>query len=126
MVTANKQRALTALLTSKTRVEAAEKAGLDPRTLRRYFETDREFAEAYRRELSKLIDDAAAQAKLALSPTLSTLQDITADTDQPGNVRVSAGRAVLEFALRLIEQADVVSKLDALEGQLMGGGENNV
>ncbi len=124
-MTPSKQRALAALLASRTQIEAAEMAHLDPRTLRRYLQ-DPDFAEAYRQELAKLIDDAAAQAKRALCPTLGTLQKITEDTDQPGNVRVSAGRAVLEFGLRLIEQADIVSKLDKLENQLMGGGESDV
>ncbi len=116
-MTVNKQRALTALLTSRTQAEAAQAAGLDPRTIRRYFE-DKEFAEAYKRELSGLIDDAAAQAKKALCPTLGTLQEITSDSDQPGSVRVSAGRAVMEFGLRLIEQADIVQRLDELERQI--------
>ncbi len=119
-MTASKQRALAALLTSRTQAEAAQAAHIDSRTLRRYLQ-DPDFAEAYKRELAKLIDDAAAQAKRALCPTLGTLQEITADTDQPGSVRVSAARAVLEFGLRLIEQSDILTKLDKLESQLMGG-----
>ncbi len=122
-MTANKQRALTALLTSRTQAEAAQAAGLDPRTLRRYL-ADTEFANEYKRALAELVDAAAAQVKRALCPTLGTLQEITADTNQPGSVRVSAARAVLEFGLKLVEQADIISKLDKLESQLMGGGEN--
>ena len=119
-MTANKQRALIALLTSKTQAEAAQAAGLDPRTIRRYME-DEEFVSEYKRQLAGMIDAAADQAKRALCPTLGTLQDITADEGQPGNIRVSAGRAVLEFGLKLIEQADVLARLDELEKQVENG-----
>ncbi len=119
-MTPSKQRALAALLASRSQIEAAEMAHLDPRTLRRYLQ-DPDFAETYRRELAKLIDSAAAQAKRALCPTLGTLQEITKDAGQPGSVRVSAARAVLEFGIKLIEQSDILTKLDKLENQLMGG-----
>lgn len=46
-MTSNEERALSALLTSKTKLEAAEKAGITDRTMRRYFENP-EFCQRYR------------------------------------------------------------------------------
>ena len=110
-MTTNQQRALTALLTCRTRRDAARAAGLDPRTVRRYFE-DAEFVAAYKRELSGLIDDAAAQAKRALSPALGVLQEITEDAAQPASARISAARCILEYGLRLTEIADILQELE--------------
>lgn len=90
-------------------------------TLKRYL-NDYEFQREYQKAISALIAEAAAQAKQSLSPALSTLREVMQDADQNGQVRVSAARSLLEYGLRLTEQADVLARLDELERQI--GGEN--
>ena len=110
----NKQKAIAALLTCKTKEQAAEKAGISSRTLRTYFE-DPAFLQAYRNAFGSLIDEATRHAQQTISPALDTLSEIMQDADISHAARVSAARAALEFTLRLIEVNDIVPRLEALE-----------
>lgn len=56
-MTPSEERALSALLTSKTKLEAAEKAGITDRTLRRYFENP-EFCQRVREAFVAVSQDA--------------------------------------------------------------------
>lgn len=114
-MTPGKERALQALLTQPTKTAAAEAANISPRTLRTYL-ADSEFQAAYRAALSGLIDDAATQAKRALSPALSTLQEIVEDSEQPASARIQASRSLLEYGLRLTEINDILRKLEGIDG----------
>lgn len=91
-------------------------------TLKRYLNDD-EFQQEYKKAVSGLIADAAAQAKQSLRPALSTLREVMEDAEQNGQVRVSAARSILGYGLKLTEQADVLSRLDELERQI--GGDTN-
>ena len=118
-MTASQNRALAALLTSKSRTEAAKKAGVTTRTLQNYF-SDSDFVAAYRAAFSDLLADATKQGQQSLSPALSTLQDILEDETAPPATRISAARAILEFSIKLTEQYDLVQRINALEGRIEG------
>lgn len=121
-MTPSKQKALAALLTSPTKKAAAEKAGINERTLRDYFK-DSEFLEEYNRAFAGVVQDATRAAQQTLQPAISTLKEILEDGDETGQVRVSAARSVLEYGMKLTEQADILARLDDLERQL--GGDPN-
>lgn len=110
----NKERALAALLTQPTKERAAEAAGIDSRTLRRYL-SDPEFQEAYKAAFSGLVTDATRQAQQSLSPALSTLREIVEDNEQTATVRIQAARSLLEYGLRLTEITDILCDLEAAE-----------
>lgn len=114
ILTPSKQKALTALLTHKTKVDAARAVGIDPKTLRRYFD-DPDFQEAYKKAFGSLVEDAAREAQQAISPALSTLREIVEDRDEQAPARVQACRAILESAMKLTERIDVLSRLTELE-----------
>lgn len=120
-MTSKQTRALQALLTCPTQAAAAKAAGIGLTTLKRYLSDD-DFQQEYKKAVSGLIADAAAQAKQSLSPALSTLREVMQDADQNGQVRVSAARSILEYGLKLTEQADVLARLDELEAAI--GGEH--
>lgn len=111
------QKALLALLTQPTRERAASAAGVSPKTLRRYMESP-EFQREYRAAFSSLVSDAARQAQQTLSPALTTLRQIMEDSEQNGQIRVSAARSLLEFGLKATEQLDIMERLTALEEAL--------
>ena len=115
-MTASQNRALAALLTSKSRTEAAKKAGVTTRTLQNYF-SDSDFVAAYRAAFSDLLADATKHGQQSLSPALSTLQDILEDETAPPATRISAARAILEFSLKLTEQFDLDQRLTELENR---------
>ena len=98
-MTESKRKAIAALLTSKTRKEAAEKAGITDRTLRSYF-SDSEFVNAYKEAFSEVIEDATRQAQQSIAPA-----------------RISAARATLEYSLKMTETLDILGQLKELEAQ---------
>ena len=113
-MTPNKEKALVALLTHKTKNEAAAAAGITSRTLRDYF-NDPEFQNAYKSAFGNMVEDATRQAQQTINPALSTLREIIEDGEEPATTRVQACKAALEYALRLTEQFDVLEQLKNLE-----------
>lgn len=112
-MTQRKEKALQALLVSRTKAEAAEIAGIGQSTLRAYLR-DPEFSERYRQACGDMLRDAAQQARQGISTALEALQEIT---EAPGNpqARIMAARSTLEFALKLEERVDFLERLEALE-----------
>ena len=113
-MTPNEDRALSALLTSKTKLEAAEKAGITDRTMRRYFENP-EFCQRYREAFAGVIEDATRQAQALLMPALSTLQTVMEDEEIPAQARITAAKSIIDYSLKLTEQADILEQLRELE-----------
>lgn len=122
IVTPKKTKALAALLNSPTRAAAAKAAGVGETTLRSWLRDDAEFKQAYRDALGELMETANARAKKRLVMALDVLADVMYHGEN-GQVRVSAARSTLEYALRLndvVEDerriADLEAMLDKLEG----------
>lgn len=114
MLTAKMQQALDALLVSNTRKAAAEKAGINPKTLRGYFKNE-DFLAAYKEVFAAKVDEATRQAQQALSPAISTLLEICQDKKAGYVARVSASRSILEYGLKLGEQNDLAARVAELE-----------
>lgn len=113
-MTQRKEKALQALLVSRTRAEAAKAAGIGESTLRTYMQ-DAEFLERYRQAFGDMVRDAARQAQQTLSPALSTLREIMEDREEPASARITAARSILEYTLKLGEQVDILEQLRELE-----------
>ena len=116
-MTIKKERALQALLTSRTRTEAARKIGISENTMRSYF-ADEEFVEHYNDAYDALLQDATREAQQTVTVALSTLRGLAEDGEQAPGVRVSASRSLLEYALKLTEQRELLSRIVALEEEL--------
>lgn len=113
-MTPRKEKALQALLVSRTRAEAAKAAGIGESTLRVYLQ-DPEFMERYRAAFTGLLEDATREAQRAISPALSTLQEIIENDGEQASARIQASRTVLEYAVKLTEQLDVIGRMTELE-----------
>ena len=113
-MTPRKERALQALLVSRTRAEAAQAAGVSESTLRQYMK-DPEFLERYKQAFGEMVADATRQAQQTLSPALSVLKEIMMDRDEQASARITAARSVLEYSLKLCEQTDILEQLRELE-----------
>lgn len=112
--TPRKEKALQALLVSRTRAEAAKAAGIGESTLREYLK-DPEFLERYREAFGNLVQDATRQAQQALALAISTLTEIMGNTDEQATARIQAARSTLEYAMRLTEQSDILEQIRELE-----------
>lgn len=120
--TPRKERALQALLTCRTRAEAAAAAGIGESTLRGYLR-EPEFQARYREAFGALVQDATRQAQQAIAPALSTLREIVEDENAGAKARIMAARSTLEYALRLTEQLDIISRIEILEHAIKEGVE---
>lgn len=119
---AQKEKTLAALLTSRTKQEAAKRAGVGIRTVYRYLNEDAEFLRRYREELGKLLPEATEAARKCLVPALDRLMGIVEDKDIPPGVQVQACRSLLEFGMRLTETYSLMQRLEALEQAERGRG----
>lgn len=113
-MTPRKEKALQALLVSRTRAEAAKVAGIAESTLRSYMQ-DSEFIDRYKQAFGDMVRDATGRARQLLDPALSALQTIMDDEDMPAQARITAARSVLEYALKFGEQTDILEQLRELE-----------
>lgn len=113
-MTPNKEKLLAALLTSRTKKEAAAAAGISDRTMRSYFE-DKEFCQRYREAFAGVIEDATRQAQALLMPAISTLQTVMEDEEIPAQARITAAKSIIDYSMRLTEQNDIMRQLDELE-----------
>lgn len=114
MLSASKEKAIAALLAHPTKRAAAEAAGITDRTLRNYFK-DEEFRQRYRTEFLGLVTEASRQAQQTMSPALSTLREIMVNNEENAQTRIYAARTTLEYAVKLTELADMVSRLEEME-----------
>ena len=115
-MTGKQQKALAALIRAPTRAIAAKEAGVGVSTLRRWMRED-DFRAAYKEALAELLEDASAQSKRNLSRALDVLADVM-ENGENSQVRITAARSTLEYALKLSEVVDVQQRLDALEKML--------
>ena len=113
-MTANEEKAVVALATSKSQEEAARKCGLSARTLRHYLQKE-EFQQAYRAACLELTAGATNRARQLLSPALDTLDEIMTDANAPPAARTNAARIAIEAGLKLTEQNDILAKIEDLE-----------
>lgn len=113
-MTPKREKALSALLVSRTQAEAAALAGIGESTLREYMK-DAEFKERYNLACRELVREAARQAQQTLSPALRTLRTIVEDEDEQTQARITAARTMLEYSLKLSEHADILEQLRELE-----------
>jgi len=93
-----RQAALVALMSSNTLTEAAEKAGIDRRTLYNYLHHDIDFARAYDEMRSmqaiNLLDEMTERRQQASA----VIMDLMNDAEQPGIIRLKAAQAILDAA----------------------------
>lgn len=109
-MTSKQEQALAALMTHRTRREAAEAAGISERTLRGYFQ-DKDFRAKYRARCFEIMEDAAMQSKQLLQRALAVFEEVMDDPDEKNAVRVQAADRAAEYSLRLEEQAVMIQEI---------------
>ncbi len=116
-ITPRKEKALQALLVSRTRAEAAKAAGIGESTLRAYLH-DPEFSAAYKHAAAGIMDGATRQLQRNLTAAVDRLGKIVADDEENSMAQISAAKTLLEYGLRFTEFNDILKDL--------AGGETDV
>lgn len=115
MLSPSKQKAIAALLQTKSNEDAALVAGVSARTIQAYL-ADPEFQAAYRVEIDKLIDRATMDLKRGMADAIQLQREIIQNTNAPLSNRQAASRTILEYGLRYSEFNDILKELRTLAG----------
>ena len=106
-------KAIAALFLSPSLKAAAASAGVSGATLRGWLRDDPEFVRAFQDARSRTVEDAVGELLAAQGAAVETLRDcLAADAD---SVKVSAARALLEYALKGRELLDLEGRVTTLE-----------
>lgn len=109
--TPRKEKALQALLVSRTRAEAAKAAGIGESTLREYMK-DPEFCAAYKSAAAGIMDGATRQLQQNLTSAIDRLAQIVADDEENSMAQISATKTLLDYGLRFTEFNDVLKEME--------------
>ncbi len=112
-LTANQTKAITALLETRTIIEAAQVAGVNARTLHRWL-ADPAFQQALTEAEDQLIDGTVRRLLGLQEAAMAAMSDALADYT-PTPIRLRAAQLVLETLHKLREQRNLSRRLDALE-----------
>ncbi len=117
----NKDRALTALLSSRSITAAAEKAGVSERSIYTWLREDIEFRTAYQDMRRASLQAASEKIAGSIDEAVSTLSEIMTDNTEKANARVSAAKAILDNFFRVSELVDFDERLSEIERQINEG-----
>jgi len=108
-----REQAIAALLETATVSAAAKRTGVDESTLRAWLK-DPGFAEDYRTARRAVMTRATDRLAHACTDAVAHLVDVMAHSVNAA-ARVSASRAVLDYAFRAIELDDLATRVTRLE-----------
>jgi hypothetical protein len=124
-LTPKQQKALQALLENPTTRAAAKAAGVGETTIFRWL-AEPAFNRCYREARNHLLENTLTALQAASTDAVQTLRDVMRDTQAMVTARVSAARAILEFALKAKELLETEARLSALEQQVAAQTKENI
>jgi hypothetical protein len=116
-LSARQQAAIEALMTSPTRADAATKARISERTLRRWL-ADPAFCRALGRARSRQLEAAALTLARGCEGAASALVEMAAGTVKATAARVAAARSALDLAAVLDERLTLLERIEGFEAKL--------
>jgi len=110
-------KALEALLDGANVQTAAERAGVNRKTLGRWLQ-EPAFWKLYQVNSTRSLELAARRLTGKLDMAVDMLTSVMEDEDAPAGVRLRAAQQVIDGSLKLLEVADFAERLAALEARL--------
>lgn len=111
---ANREKALTALLESATITEAAQKCGLNEKTLRRYLD-DAEFQKEFRAARRVVFEQNIVRLQSLHAGAVDTLErNLTCENP---SVEVRAAQIIIEGNRKDFETLDILERLEKIEDE---------
>ncbi len=121
---AKQELAISAVISHPTLKEAALAVGISETTLWRYMQD-----EAFSRKLRQARRDAVSHAVLRLqrasSDAVKVLSDLMMKDDAPAAARISAARTIIDYSMRAVENDELQTRIESLEGFIRAMQEEN-
>ena len=109
-----RERAIVALLSEKTIADAAKKAKVDEKTLRRWLSKDEAFQDEYAAARQAVFQSGINRVQALTAKAVDTLEDLL-DEKINANVRLGAARTVAEIGIHQHDAETILRKLDEME-----------
>lgn len=122
-LTPKQEKALAALLSEPTATAAAETANVALSTLMRWL-NEPAFAAAYKMARGRILETTLIALQSASGQAVTTLRNVLTDETARAGEKVSAAKAIIEFALKAREVLEVEERLKALESLLAQTNQN--
>lgn len=116
-LTPKQQKAIECLLAEPTTKDAAKAAGISEATIHRWLREE-PFKAAYEAALKTSFETAIKSLQSLTSEAMKALRAILTDTTVTPAVRISAVRTTLEFAIKVRDQEEVLTRLQYVEEQI--------
>ena len=113
-LTTKQRKALEALLSGSKVKDAALAAGVTSRTVQRWRDTEA-FAFELQRRSTLAVKDAATRMTANMDAMLDVLLAVAEDEAAPRHVRVRAALGWIDRQAKVVELAEILERLDALE-----------
>ena len=117
-----REDAICALLSSGTVKEAAERTGVDPKTLMAWMR-EPGFNGAYQEARTAIVSQATARLRSRMSEAVDVLAEVMNEAANPPGPRISAAKTVLEMGLKAVENEEIIDRLSALEEHVKNKGK---
>ena len=111
---ATRECAVLALLSEKTVADAAKKAKVDEKTLRRWLSEDEAFRAEYAAARQVVFQSGLHRVQALTAKAVDTLEDLL-DAEINANVRLGAARTVAEIGIHQHDAETILQKLDKME-----------
>lgn len=111
------EQIVTALLTAETNRKAAQSLGMTERHFYKRLQSE-SLQAMLRAAQEKILDDTVAVLRKNLTAAANVMASVMNDEKVPPQVRLNAADAMTKNYLRLSERADILDRLDRLEGLL--------
>jgi hypothetical protein len=111
-----RERAVVALLSENTIGAAAERCGVDEKTLRRWMANDQAFNQDLAAARRTMFDTAMNRLQPLAAQAVETLADLMREGTPP-SVRLAAARSVAELSIHRDDAETILRKLGEIEAQ---------
>lgn len=108
------EKIIAVLLTTSTRIEAADNLGISTETLYKRMKKDT-FKVKYQKAKDDLISDAIGYLQATMKEAIDTVAEVMRDTDNAPQVRINAADTIMRYAIKLTETVEIVERIEALE-----------
>lgn len=112
--TISNEQIIAALLTSSTRLEAAEKLEISKDTLYKRMKND-VFKIDYRRAKDMIVSDAVTSLQTKMNEAINTIMGIMMNEDVSHQIRLNAAETILRYSIKLTETTELIERVEALE-----------